>query len=71
MLELLNIKLDSEIPIDNSTTTKQEEMKGISDVDRLQKEIEETLKGGVLTTSEVKDIEGLLLDLNKEKKYRC
>ncbi|HOL86682.1 MAG TPA: tetratricopeptide repeat protein [Defluviitoga tunisiensis] len=66
LLELLNIKLDSEIPIDNSTTTKQEEMKGISDVDRLQKEIEETLKG-VLTTSEVKDIEGLLLDLNKEK----
>ena len=32
LLELLNIKLDSEIPIDNSTTTKQEEMKGISDV---------------------------------------
>jgi tetratricopeptide (TPR) repeat protein len=66
LLKLLNIKLDADLQVDNSNVTKQDDMKDVSDVDRLQKEIEDTLKE-VLSSADVKDIEELLFDLNKEE----
>lgn len=64
LLKLLNIDLDPESG--SAQSSREKEREELSEIDRLQKEIEDTLQE-LLHTANVSDIEMLLFELKEEE----